>query len=198
MKKLALLLFLLAATELRAEVNVNVNVGVPLPPPVPVYVPPPPAPVYVAPPPQVVFQAPPEFLQPRDLGFYVAVGVAQDLFFVANNYYLFHNNRWYRSPRYDGNWVYIEHRALPPKLYNYRNRVEYIREIRERDHRRYKHSRKEYDGRYYKPEKDWKREKKEFQRERKEDRREDRRDWKEEKNYEKEQRKEHKRHGRDD
>jgi hypothetical protein len=78
-----------------AGVDVNVNLGIPLPPP-----------IVVAAPPSMVFLGEP--------GVYVAVGVPYDIFFVSDRYYYFHGDRWYWARGYNGPWVHVVYRSLPP------------------------------------------------------------------------------------
>jgi hypothetical protein len=171
-------------------VNLNLNVGNPpavvVPAPPPVYVAP--QPVYVAPQPRTVViddvQEPPEFIYPQNLGFYVAVGVPYDMFYVDNSYYVYRNNSWYRGPHFDGPWREVRHRYLPPGLR--RHNFERIRYYRDEEYRHYRDDRERYHGRRFRPEKEWK-----------EHRKEEKREWKEEKRRDKEERK-GRGHDRDD
>lgn len=170
-----------------AEVNVNVNVGVPVvPAPIPVPVPPP-----------LVLPAPPEFIFPPALGFYVAVGVPHDLFRVNGVYYLYRDNSWYRGTYYNGPWRHVEHRHLPPGLR--KHKYERIRHYRDEEYRRYQHDHDRYDGRRFKPSKEWKEERKMERREQKHEekarRREDKQYEKEMRHQEKEERHDRGRHG---
>lgn len=189
MKKHAVLLpavFLMSASvALAADVgfDLNINVGnqprhAPPPPP-PAVVVPVPAPV----PPPVYVEEPPMFIAPPSLGFYAAVGVPYDLFYLSGTYYLYRDNGWYRAPRYNGPWAAVPYRRLPPGLR--RHRFEQIRHYRDSEYERYRGG-ESYRGRYFKPEKEWK-----------ERRKEEHEEWKEERRAEKEDRKWRK-HGRDD
>jgi hypothetical protein len=163
--------------------DVNINVGNRAPQ-VAVPVPPPP-PVVVAAPPQVVMEEPPVFIVPPALGFYVAVGIPQDIFFISGSYYLYRGNLWYQAPRYNGPWVTVPHKRLPPGLR--KHRYEKIRHIRDEEYRNYQSGGDHYRGKHFRPEKEWK-----------ERRKEDHQRWKEEKRQEKEERKHHKHHRDDD
>lgn len=114
--------------------NIGINLGVPVyaTPSVPVYVP---APVQVQSPPPVVLDEPPRFIIPQGLGFRVAVGVPYDLYYVADNYYVYRNNAWYRAASYDGPWMSVRYRALPGELRRYP--VAAIRSSRDAAYRHY-------------------------------------------------------------
>lgn len=165
-----------AATDF--GVNVNINIG---DSPRVVAPQPPPAPAPVA----VVVDAPPVFLSPSSLGFYVAVGVPYDLFYDSNGYYLCDNNVWYRGRSYNGPWMAVSYRNLPPAIR--RHKLERIRYLREEEYGRYRGHEADYRGHRFHPGKAWKEDRKEERRREKEARKEERR-------WEKEERKEHK-HG---
>jgi len=167
-----------------AEVSVNVNVGIPV---VPVAVP------AIPGPPQIVLSAPPEFVMPSALGFYVAVGVPYDIFYVGNTYYLYRDNGWYRAPYYNGPWRGVERRHLPPGLR--KHKFERIRYYRDEEYRHYRGDHDRYRGRHFRPDKGWKQEQKENRRAVKTQWKEERRQEKDERKWEKEERKEHGRHG---
>jgi hypothetical protein len=120
------------------EVNVNVNVNVPGP--------------------RIVFSGPPDFIMPPSLGFYVAVGTPYDLYRVNKNYYIFHDNAWYRGKYYNGPWRAVNHQQLPQSLR--RHNHEQIRAIRDEEHRHYRENRDSYRGKHFKPDKAWKEERK--------------------------------------
>jgi hypothetical protein len=61
----------------------------------------------------VVTGAVPEFVQPPELGFYVAVGVPYDLFYYNNSYWTNRGNIWYNSPYYNGPWSSINYNNIP-------------------------------------------------------------------------------------
>ncbi len=177
-------------------VNVNVNLGNPPPPVVvapPVVVPPP-----VVPAPVISIEQDVDFVLPAPLGFYVAVGVPYDLFYVQNNYYLWRDGRWYRAPGSHGPWALTHYRNLPPGLR--KHNIERIRSYRNVEYDRYRHDRDHYRGKHFRTGKeDWKEHRKaekdyrkEVKREDKEYRKEMKRMEKEERKAEKEERKRHK------
>ncbi|GFO68090.1 hypothetical protein GMLC_16690 [Geomonas limicola] len=208
-------LLLCGAQAAFAGVNVNINLGEPprtvvvTPPPQPVYVPPP-APVYVPPPaPATVYvpaQPPVQFIEVNDdiqfvypgaLGFYVAVGVPYDLFFVNNNYFLYRDGRWLRAPSSRGPWVTTRYRELPPGLR--RHRLERIREFRAREYEVYRRDRDHYRGRHFRSAKEeWREQRRDAHEQRKEEHFREKEQRREEKRYEKEQRREEKRAEREE
>jgi len=109
------------------------------------------SPVYAPQP--VVLQEPPEFVEPPELGFYVAVGVPYDLFFVGNLFYLFSGNAWYASPYYNGPWAPAYYNHIPYTLRRYPfERIHYYRD----DYFRRYHHYGDWGGhRYFRP--DWRR-----------------------------------------
>lgn len=121
------------------EVNVNVNVGIPGL--------------------RIELSSPPDFIMPSSLGFYVAVGTPYDLYRVNNNYYVFHNNAWYRGTYYNGPWKVVNHQQLPRSLR--RHNHEEIRAIRDKEYGHYRDNRNSYRGKHFKPTKAWKGERKE-------------------------------------
>lgn len=168
--------------------NVGINIGnqpaVAVPAPPPVYAPPP-ARVYATP---VVIEEPPEFIEPPELGFYAAVGVPYDLFFISNRYYLFNGNAWYAGPGYNGPWASVAYRALPSPLRRFP--VERVRYYRDAGFRDYRHARNPYWEKHrFHPEKEWK-----------EHRKAEKEAWKEHKKWEHEREKHEQeawKHGRD-
>jgi len=185
---------LLAASAAQAGVGVDVNVHLgDQPRAVVVQPPPPPAPVYVAPAPvaapapEVVFNDDVDFIYPNSLGFYVAVGVPYDLFYVGTRYYLFRDGRWLCAPSSHGPWVVQRYRELPPGLR--RHRIERIREFRAREYDVYRRDHDHYRGRYFRTSKEeWKAQR----RAEKEERKWDKHREKEDRKWEKERRKEEK------
>jgi len=155
-------------------------------------------PAPAAPPPQIVVRepAPPaivtieddvDFVYPAQLGFYVAVGVPYDLFYVRNNYYLCRDGRWFRASGSHGPWVATRYRELPPGLR--RHDMERIRAYRSAEHDIYRHDRDRYRGRHFRAVRDdWK----EHRKAEKERWKEAKREEKEERRAEKEERKHHK------
>lgn len=85
------------------------------------------APVY-APQPTAIVE-PPEFIAPPELGFYVAIGVPYDLFFVNNLFYLYRGNAWYTSPYYNGPWESAYYGNVPYGLRSHSfERIHYYRD----------------------------------------------------------------------
>jgi hypothetical protein len=123
-----------------SDVGFNLGINIGNRPNVVVAAPTPPAPAY-APPvenddPPVEIDDPPEFISPPQLGFYVAVGVPYDLYFVANQYYLCRGNVWYAAPRYNGPWAPVHYRALPHSLRRYpTKKIRYYRDAGFRHYR---------------------------------------------------------------
>lgn len=189
---LALTLSLAASTAFGSNVGFDINIrgGSPAPPPPPLPAPPPvyaPAPPVYAPAvpaPQIVISQPPVFLLPQTLGFHVAVDIPYDLVYISGRYYLYNGGAWYRGRNYNGPWVVVSDRNLPPGLRKYR--YEQIRHYRDEEYGHYREDRDHYRGKYFRPDKEWKKHRKE-EHER----------WKEEKKWEKEERKHH-RKGRGD
>ncbi len=170
-------------------VSVGINIGNQPPAAVPVAVAPPPEPVYAAPP--VVIEEPPEFIAPPQLGFYAAVGVPYDLFYVSSRYYLCRNNVWYAAPSYNGPWVSVRYRTLPSPLRRYP--YEKIRYYRDAGYRDYRHGGSPYWEKHrFHPDKVWKEQRKEERKAMKEDRKWAKEQRKEDEKWDKEQRKEDK------
>ncbi len=149
---------------------------------------PPPAQVVVPSPvsPVVTIDNDVDFVYPVQLGFYVAVGVPYDLFYVRNNYYLFRDGRWFRAPGSHGPWVSARYRELPPGLR--RHDIERVRAYRNAEYDIYRHDRDHYRGRHFMTRRDdWK----EHRKAEKERWKEARREEKEERRAEREERKRH-------
>lgn len=138
------------------------------------------------PPPQVVvIEDDVNFIYPDSLGFYVAVGVPYDLFYVNSSYYVFRDGIWLRASSSRGPWMTMKSRDLPPGLR--RHRIERIRAYRNEEYDNYRRDQDHYRGRHFRAGKEeWK-----------ERRKEEKEHWKEEKRAEKEERKRHK-HGKHD
>ncbi|MHB1399460.1 MAG: hypothetical protein ACYDAI_17515 [Trichloromonadaceae bacterium] len=75
----------------------------------------------------VVIQEPPMFLYPPQLGFAVAIGIPYDVVYLDGRYYLYDDDIWHVSSRYNGPWQRVKHKHLPPGLrkHKYREIVEY-------------------------------------------------------------------------
>jgi len=151
-------------------------------------------------PPQVVVPAPAppvqvvaidedvNFVYPERLGFYVAVGVPYDLFYVGNSYYIWRDGRWFSARGSRGPWVATRHRDLPPGLR--RHRLERIREYRRAEYDNYRRDREHYRGRHFMAGKEeWKEQRKAEKEYRKDEKRAEKEYRKEERRAEKEERK---------
>jgi hypothetical protein len=197
-----------AASAGNVGIDVNLHLGnQPQQVVIPAPVAPPPAQVIVrepAPPAVVTIDDDVNFVYPAQLGFYVAVGVPYDLFYVRNNYYLFRDGRWFRAPGSHGPWIATRHRELPPGLR--RHDIERIRSYRRAEYDIYRHDRDHYRGRHFMTGRDdWKEHRKaekehwkEARREEKEYQKDSKRAEREERKTEKEDRKRHKGWKRDD
>jgi hypothetical protein len=184
MKKIVpvfVLAFTMAASSAIAEVSISVNIGNP---------PPPPRHVMVSSSPSIRFEAAPLFLAPSSLGFYVGVDTPYDIIFSSNLYYLYYGNSWHRAGHYNGPWVEVPYRELPPGIR--KHRIEQIRSYRDREYRVYRNEREGYRGRNFRPGNERKGEIKE-------ERRRDKNEWKDDRRQDREERKEdrqeHKQHG---
>jgi hypothetical protein len=174
-----------ASASYAANVDVNINLGEP---PRQVIVR---EPVYQPPVEYIQVQDDVQFIYPGPLGFYVAVGLPYDLFYVQNSYYLFRDGRWSRASRSQGPWVYVDRRALPPGLR--KHRIERIRHYRDQEYAVYRRDQEHYRGKHFRSAKEeWKEHRKDEKELRKEMKREEKEDRKESKREEKEERKQHK------
>lgn len=171
MKKIVLVLVIAATTvasSALAEVRLDVNIGVPAPR------------VIVSAPPSVRFDVAPLFVAPPRLGFYVGVDTPYDILFSSGYYYLYYGNSWLRSGNYNGPWVEVPYRQLPPGIR--RHRIEQIRSYRDREYRVYRNDRDHYRGQYFRPDHErkegWKEERRRDKEEWKDNRRRDKEEWK--------------------
>jgi hypothetical protein len=170
----------LPAHASNVDFNVDVNIGAPprIAVPAPVPAPPPAPPAYGVQP--VMIEAPPEFIAPPQLGFYAAVGVPYDLFFVGSNYYLCRGNVWYVGQSYNGPWIIVRHTSLPHALRMHS--VEKIRYYRDAGYRDYRRGHNSYwEKHHFHPEKVWKEQRKAERKEIKEYRKAEHDQWKREK-----------------
>ena len=126
---LAAILSTLMAIPAHAGVNIGINVGIPAPLPS-----------------SVVIQTAPEFLYSPQLGFSVSVGSPYDVVYIGNDYYLYNDGYYYRSHNYNGPWVGVEGRRLPPGLR--KHRYDEVRRFRDVEYRKYKRDREHYNGRW--------------------------------------------------
>ena len=101
--------------------------------------------------PNVVIHEPPLFLYPPSIGFYAAIGIPYDLFYIDRYYYLHHGSHWYRSNHYNGPWGSIKYKSLPHSFREHH--YEDIVRDRDREYRSYQKERSRYQGRYFRPEK---------------------------------------------
>jgi hypothetical protein len=183
--QLVIILVLSASVACAGNVDVNINLGGP------------PRPVIVREPeyqPPMHFQVDEDvqFIFPGQLGFYVAVGLPYDLFFVQNNYYLYRDGRWSRASHSHGPWVYVDRRALPPGLR--KHKMERIHHYRDQEYVVYRQDREHYHGKHFRsPKEEWKEQRKDEKELRKEMKRDEKEDRKDAKREEKEDRKDAKR-----
>jgi hypothetical protein len=70
--------------------------------------------------PAFVMERRPNFIDLRDLGFSVSIGSPYDIIFYGNRYYLYQNNRWYRSSSYRGPWIVIRNNRIPVQIRRHR------------------------------------------------------------------------------
>lgn len=146
----------------------------------------------VAPAPMFSIDQDVDFVYPAPLGFYVAVGVPYDLFYVQNSYYLCRDGRWFRAAGSHGPWIAMQHRDLPPGLR--KHKLERIRSYRNAEYDVYRHDRDHYHGKHFKTGKEeWKEQHKAEKEYRKEEKREDKEYRKEQKREDKEYKKDMKR-----
>ena len=99
---------------------------------------------------QVVMDEPPVFIEPSSLGFYVAVGIPYDMFFISSSYYMHKDGRWYVASSYNGPWAVIQYGRLPRGLRMHRYKQ--IISIRDQEYRSYQNDRDHYRGKQYRPE----------------------------------------------
>ena len=144
--------------------------------------------------PRIVVSGPghPDFIMPPSLGFYVAVGTPYDLYRVNNNYYVFHDNAWYRGAYYNGPWRAVNYQQLPQNLR--RHNHEQIRAIRDEEYLHYRDNRDGYRGKHFKPDKAWKEQRKADKKQAKQEQKQ----WKEERKADKKQAKHEQKQWKDD
>jgi len=145
--------------------------------------------VVPAPAPVINIEQDVDFIYPAPLGFYVAVGVPYDLFYVQSSYYVYRDGRWFRAPDSHGPWMTVPHRDLPPGLR--KHKLERIRAYRNAEYDIYRHDRGHYHGKHFMTGKEeWKARRKAEKEYRKEEKREDKEYRKDMKRAEKEEHKE--------
>ena len=114
------------ATPAFAEVNINVNIGAP---------------------PPVVVRERPTMVYLAEPGMFVAVGVPYDIYFLSGRYYYMHGDNWFWASGYDGPWVVVQRRSLPPGLQKYK--IVQLREFREREYKVYKVQGSKFKGQHF-------------------------------------------------
>jgi hypothetical protein len=175
--KLAVILTLAASASYAGNVGVDLNIHLG-DQPRQIVVPGPAAP----PLPMVRIDEDVNFIFPQALGFYVAVGVPYDLFYVGNSYYVYRDGAWLRASASRGPWVVVGRRDLPPPLR--RHQIERIRAYRNAEYDVYRRDRDHYRGKHFLTgREEWK---------------ERRRDEKEHRKDEKREEKENRKHDRDE
>ena len=128
-----------------------------------------------APPPQLAVSIDQDvnFVLPPALGFYVAVGVPYDLFYVGNSYYVYRDRAWLREYASRGPWMVVGRRDLPPGLR--RHQIERIRAYRNAEYDIYRRDRDHYRGKHFMASREqWKEQRRNEKEHRKEERRHDR------------------------
>jgi len=108
------------------QVNINVNIGQP---------------------PPVVVRERPTMVYLAEPAAYVAVGIPFDIFFVSGRYYYLHGNDWFWGTGYNGPWVAVTYRSIPPGLQKYK--IERLHEFREREYRVYKVEGPKFKGKHF-------------------------------------------------
>lgn len=112
-----------------------------------------------------------QFIYPESLGFYVAVGLPYDLFYVGKTYYLYQDGYWHRAHHSRGPWIVVNHRDLPPGLR--KHSVERIRYYRDEEREVYRRDEEHYRGRHFRSDKaEWQDQRREEERGEKEERKE--------------------------
>jgi hypothetical protein len=180
---------LISSAASAANVDVKVNIGGP-----PVVV----REVVPSPPPTrtVIIEDIPEFVYPDPLGFYVAVGVPYDLFYLDGYYYMFRDRKWHRGYDFNGPWYLVREKQVPFGLRKHKLTV--IRQHRDREYVIYKQDHNRYRGKHFRPDNEWNERRKLERREYKEERKQDRREFKEERRSEHQELKDDRRHSRDE
>ncbi len=92
--------------------------------------------------PSFVINSAPNFIYLRGQGFSVSIGNPYDMVYYGRYYYIYHNNRWYRSSNYHGPWVLLRNNRLPYQIR--RHRWEDIRRYRDIEYRRSDHGNNQY------------------------------------------------------
>jgi hypothetical protein len=114
------------ATPALAEVNINVNIGAP---------------------PPIVVRERPTMVYLAEPGMFVAVGVPYDIYFLSGRYYYMHGDNWFWASGYDGPWVVVQRKSLPPGLQKYK--IVQLRDFREREYKVYKVQGAKFKGQHF-------------------------------------------------
>ena len=93
-----------------------------------------------------------QFILPGALGFYVAVGLPYDLFYVGKKYYLYRDGYWHRAHHSRGPWIIVSHRDLPPGLR--KHKIERLRYYRDEEHEVYRREEANYRGKHFRSNKE--------------------------------------------
>jgi len=150
MKKIiaaALLLVVAGAATAQARVDLQVNVGVPVPMPPAVAISYPSQPRIISN--EYVVQEAPRFIFSQNLGFYVSVGIPDDIVYLDHGYYHYRGGSWYNAASYRGPWSVVSHRRLPRELR--RHNYEQVRHFRDREYRAYQRDGDRYRGSWHRP-----------------------------------------------
>ncbi|MBJ6751604.1 hypothetical protein [Geomonas anaerohicana] len=94
-------------------------------------------------------QRAPLFLFPAELGFWVAAGRHEDLFYLAPGYFKVSGGVWYRAKSWRGPWLRVPPGKLPPELG--RRTLTQMRVLRNREFRLFWEQKGSYRGRVFRP-----------------------------------------------
>ncbi|GFO64842.1 hypothetical protein M1B72_04965 [Geomonas paludis] len=95
-------------------------------------------------------QRAPLFLFPAELGFGVAAGRGEDLFYLAPTYFKASGGVWYRAKSWRGPWLRVPRGKLPAELG--RRTIAQMRVLRNREFRQFWEQKGSYRGRVFRPE----------------------------------------------
>ncbi|WP_224985061.1 hypothetical protein [Geomonas agri] len=94
-------------------------------------------------------QRAPLFLFPAELGFGVAAGRGEDLFYLADSYFKVSGGVWYRARSWRGPWLRVPRGKLPPELG--KRTLAQMRVLRDREFRLFWEQKGSYRGRVFRP-----------------------------------------------
>ena len=189
--QLVTIIIFCASVSYAGNVGVDLNIHVGDQPRQVIVSEPPYQPVYQQPVQQIQVDEDVQFIYPGQLGFYVAVGLPYDLFYVQNNYYLYRDGRWSRASRSQGPWAFVDRRGLPPGLR--KHKMERIHRYRDQEYVVYRRDQERYRGKHFRSAKEeWKEQRRDEKEQRKEMKREEKEERKDARREEKEERKHHK------